>query len=56
MQVKETHIGPEALLKRWRSAVLFLQIMHAKLKEPEKGGSRIAIILNHSPLSNRVSL
>lgn len=33
-------------------ALLFLQTMLAKMKEPEKGGSRIAIIFNGSPLSN----
>jgi len=33
-------------------ALLFLQTMLAKIKEPEKGGSRIAIIFNGSPLSN----
>ena len=33
-------------------ALLFLQTMLAKMKPPEKGGSRIAIIFNGSPLSN----
>ena len=33
-------------------ALLFLQTMLAKMKEPEQGGSRIAIIFNGSPLSN----
>lgn len=33
-------------------ALLFLQTMLAKMKEPEKGGGRIAIIFNGSPLSN----
>jgi len=33
-------------------ALLFLQNMLAKMKEPEKGASRIAIIFNGSPLSN----
>jgi type I restriction enzyme M protein len=33
-------------------ALLFLETMLAKMKEPEKGGSRIAIIFNGSPLSN----
>lgn len=33
-------------------ALLFLQTMLAKMKEPEKGGSRIAIVFNGSPLSN----
>ena len=33
-------------------ALLFLQTMLAKMKEPEKGPSRIAIIFNGSPLSN----
>ena len=33
-------------------ALLFLQTMLAKMKEPDKGGSRIAIIFNGSPLSN----
>ena len=33
-------------------ALLFLQTMLAKMKAPEKGGSRIAIIFNGSPLSN----
>lgn len=33
-------------------ALLFLQTMLAKMKETEKGGSRIAIIFNGSPLSN----
>ena len=33
-------------------ALLFLQTMLAKMKEPEKGESRIAIIFNGSPLSN----
>lgn len=33
-------------------ALLFLQTMIAKMKEPEKGGSRIAVIFNGSPLSN----
>jgi type I restriction enzyme M protein len=33
-------------------ALLFLQTMLAKMQEPEKGGSRIAIIFNGSPLSN----
>ena len=33
-------------------ALLFLQTMLAKMKEAEKGGSRIAIIFNGSPLSN----
>ncbi|HJT22642.1 MAG TPA: class I SAM-dependent DNA methyltransferase [Nitrospira sp.] len=33
-------------------ALLFLQTMLTKMKEPEKGGSRIAIIFNGSPLSN----
>ena len=33
-------------------ALLFLQTMLAKMKLPEKGGSRIAIVFNGSPLSN----
>jgi type I restriction enzyme M protein len=33
-------------------AFLFLQTMLAKMKEPDKGGSRIAILFNGSPLSN----
>ena len=33
-------------------ALLFLQTMLAKMKPPEDGGSRIAIIFNGSPLSN----
>jgi type I restriction enzyme M protein len=33
-------------------ALLFLQTMLAKMKAPEKGSSRIAIIFNGSPLSN----
>jgi len=33
-------------------ALLFLQTMLAKMKEPERGTSRIAIIFNGSPLSN----
>ena len=33
-------------------ALLFLQTMLAKMKEPNKGESRIAIIFNGSPLSN----
>lgn len=33
-------------------ALLFLQTMLAKMKEPDKGASRIAIIFNGSPLSN----
>jgi type I restriction enzyme M protein len=33
-------------------ALLFLETMLAKMKEPEKGNSRIAIIFNGSPLSN----
>ncbi len=33
-------------------ALLFLQTMLAKMKEPAKGNSRIAIIFNGSPLSN----
>lgn len=33
-------------------ALLFLETMLAKMKEVEKGGSRIAIIFNGSPLSN----
>ena len=33
-------------------ALLFLQTMLAKIQPPEKGGSRIAIIFNGSPLSN----
>jgi type I restriction enzyme M protein len=33
-------------------ALLFLQTMLAKMKSPDKGGSRIAIIFNGSPLSN----
>jgi type I restriction enzyme M protein len=33
-------------------ALLFLETMLAKMKEPEKGSSRIAIIFNGSPLSN----
>src|SRR5713226_3652629 len=33
-------------------ALLFLETMLAKMKEPERGGSRIAIIFNGSPLSN----
>ncbi len=33
-------------------ALLFLQTMLAKMQPPEKGGSRIAIIYNGSPLSN----
>src|SRR3990172_9003572 len=33
-------------------ALLFLQTMLAKMKAPEDGGSRIAIIFNGSPLSN----
>jgi type I restriction enzyme M protein len=33
-------------------ALLFLQTMLAKMKDTDKGGSRIAIIFNGSPLSN----
>ncbi len=33
-------------------ALLFLQTMLVKMKPPEQGGSRIAIIFNGSPLSN----
>jgi type I restriction enzyme M protein len=33
-------------------ALLFLQTMLAKMKSPDKGASRIAIIFNGSPLSN----
>jgi type I restriction enzyme M protein len=33
-------------------ALLFLQTMLGKMQAPEKGGSRIAIIFNGSPLSN----
>ena len=33
-------------------SLLFLQTMLAKIKAPEKGGSRIAIVFNASPLSN----
>ncbi|HEX5647562.1 MAG TPA: class I SAM-dependent DNA methyltransferase, partial [Nitrospira sp.] len=33
-------------------ALLFLQTMLAKMNPPDKGGSRIAIIFNGSPLSN----
>src|SRR5207247_5453679 len=33
-------------------ALLFIQAMLAKMKETEKGASRIAIIFNGSPLSN----
>jgi type I restriction enzyme M protein len=33
-------------------ALLFLQTMLVKMKGPEKGGSRIAIVFNGSPLSN----
>jgi len=33
-------------------ASLFLQTMFAKVKTPEQGGSRIALIFNGSPLSN----
>jgi type I restriction enzyme M protein len=33
-------------------ALLFLETMLAKMREPVKGGSRIAIIFNGSPLSN----
>lgn len=33
-------------------ALLFLQTMLVKMQSPEKGGSRIAIIFNGSPLSN----
>jgi type I restriction enzyme M protein len=33
-------------------ALLFLQTMLAKMKDSEKGGSRIAVIFNGSPLSN----
>jgi type I restriction enzyme M protein len=33
-------------------ALLFLETMLAKMQPPEKGGSRIAIIFNGSPLSN----
>ena len=33
-------------------ALLFLQTMLSKMQTPEKGGSRIAIIFNGSPLSN----
>lgn len=33
-------------------ALLFLQTMLAKMKEPDRGESRIAIIFNGSPLSN----
>ncbi len=33
-------------------ALLFLQTMLAKMKAPDKGASRIAIIFNGSPLSN----
>ncbi len=32
--------------------LLFLQTMLAKMKDPQQGGSRIAIIFNGSPLSN----
>ena len=34
------------------NALLFLQTMLAKMHEPEKGNSRIAIIFNGSPLSD----
>src|SRR2546422_5963526 len=34
------------------AALLFLQTMLAKMQSPEKGGSRMAIIFNGSPLSN----
>jgi len=37
---------------RDNGAMLFLQTMLAKMKSPEKGASRIAIIFNGSPLSN----
>ncbi len=33
-------------------SLLFLQTMLAKMQAPEKGGSRIAIVFNGSPLSN----
>lgn len=33
-------------------ALLFLQTMLAKMKDPKKGGSRMAIVFNGSPLSN----
>ena len=33
-------------------ALLFLETIIAKMKKPEKGGSRVAIIFNGSPLSN----
>src|SRR6185295_2574277 len=33
-------------------ALLFLQTMLAKMKDPDQGGSRIAIVFNGSPLSN----
>jgi type I restriction enzyme M protein len=33
-------------------SLLFLQTMLAKMKEPEKGGSRISVVFNGSPLSN----
>jgi len=33
-------------------ALLFLQTMLAKMKDPKDGGSRIAIVFNGSPLSN----
>lgn len=33
-------------------ALLFLQTMAAKMKDPKDGGSRIAVIFNGSPLSN----
>ena len=33
-------------------ALLFLQTILAKMKSPEKGGSRVAIVFNGSPLSN----
>lgn len=33
-------------------ALLFLQTMLAKMKPPAKGGSRIAVVFNGSPLSN----
>lgn len=33
-------------------ALLFLQTIIAKMKRPDKGGSRVAIIFNGSPLSN----
>src|SRR5207244_2184896 len=33
-------------------SLLFLQTMLAKMKDPDKGASRIAIVFNGSPLSN----